>query len=223
MHSGGVLTARILERNCVAGTSIWKCFSPTVWTMALNAIMLISEISMMVIKDCYIELDFLKLDYGCFFTLVFVHGCTCTVCWNVVVVYWWGSFPLSVSNPIFREKLICCLLLYKIEAKISHNHRLYRHVLHSVTAWEFLVWWLPVLFCCYTLLWLVFTLYLLLTCAPSVLLPSCVPLLMSLTHSTHSIEVLPIPGLLSCEQGSAVESHLPFKASNYYLKPGLSE
>lgn len=171
MHSGGVLTARILERNCAAGTSIWKCFSPTVWTMALNAIMLISEISMMVIKDCYIELDFLKLDYGCYFTLVFVHGCTCTVCWNVVVVYWWGSFPLSVSNPIFREKLICCLLLYKIEAKISHNHRLYRHVLHSVTAWEFLVWWLPVLFCCYTLLWLVFTLYLLLTCAPSVLLP----------------------------------------------------
>lgn len=139
MHSGGVLTVRILERNCAgapaAGTCIWKCFSPTVWIMPLNAIMLISEISLMAIKDCYIELDFLKLDYGCYFTLVFVNGCTHTVCWNVVVVYWWGSFPLLAIQYLERNWSTPSRFA-KLKPKYP-TAIVYGHILHSVTVCNF--------------------------------------------------------------------------------------
>lgn len=190
--------------------------------MALNAIMLISEISMMAIKDCYIDLEFLKLNYGCYFTLVCVHGCTHTVCRNVVVVYWWGSFPLSVSNPIFREKLIHFLPLCKIEAKISNSHCLWTrsaecHGLRFFWFDDFLFYFVVISSCDLCSVSTSCSPVLPVFCSPPVF-PCWCP-----WTSTHGIEVLPIPGLLSCEQGSAVDSHLPFKASKNYLKPGLSE
>lgn len=150
--------------------------------MALNAIMLITEISMMAIKDCYIELEFLKLDYGCYFTLVCVHGCTHTVCRNVVVVYWWGSFPLSVSNPIFRENWSTSSRFAKLKPKYP-TAIVYGHVLHNVMVWDFF----GLMTSCFILL-----LYPLATCVqslpPAHLCSQCsVPLLCSLVDVPDTV------------------------------------